>query len=280
MEDSGAILCQISLLKDMLDQVNEEIESNYEITREIESEIVKCCEIETEYAVRESELTRTSYHLHFEINGFMAVTSDAMASITRLKTELSSLRIKRDEICNGMNKKQEEFISCCLDFQKDIDQGENCEMKTVLSEKVNLENEIKMLTTKKSSLQNSVSAFVEDLLENLRCTNSALHFEIQSGNLVNQKLLKDIDELKATLLSVISMNSGISSWNGLWTGFYHYKRDGHGHKELPSEQLDKLKPPEWLIFRTRSLDIDICIPHLGETKYAYSEIKHAYWTAK
>lgn len=45
-------------------------------------------------------------------------------------------------------------------------------MKTVLSEKVNLENEIKLLTTKNSSLQNSVSAFVEDLLEDLRYTNS------------------------------------------------------------------------------------------------------------
>lgn len=45
-------------------------------------------------------------------------------------------------------------------------------MKTVLSEKVNLENEIKLLTTKNSSLQNSVSAFVEDLLEDLRYANS------------------------------------------------------------------------------------------------------------
>lgn len=35
--------------------------------------------------------------------------------------------------------------------------------------------------------------------------NAALHFEIQSGNLETEKLLKDIEELKATLLSVISM---------------------------------------------------------------------------
>lgn len=35
--------------------------------------------------------------------------------------------------------------------------------------------------------------------------NAALNFEIQSRNLENEKLLKDIDELKATLLSVISM---------------------------------------------------------------------------
>lgn len=49
-------------------------------------------------------------------------------------------------------------------------------MKTVLSEKVNLENEIQLLTTKKSSLQNSVSAFVEELLEDLRHTNSGIIF--------------------------------------------------------------------------------------------------------
>ncbi|XP_063945392.1 uncharacterized protein LOC108213455 isoform X2 [Daucus carota subsp. sativus] len=205
MEDSGAILCHISLLKDMLDQVNEEIEASYQITREIESEIVKCCEIETEYAVKESELTRNLYHLHFEIHGLMAVTSDSMASIKRLEAELSCLRIKRDEICNGMDNKREEFISSCLKFQKDIDKGENCEMRTLLSEKVNLENEIELLTTKNSSLQNSVSAFVEELLEDLRNTNSALHFEIQSGNVEYEKLLRDIDEQKATLLSVISM---------------------------------------------------------------------------
>lgn len=45
-------------------------------------------------------------------------------------------------------------------------------MKTVLSEKVNLEDEIKLLTMKNSSLQNSVSAFVESLLEDLHHTNS------------------------------------------------------------------------------------------------------------
>ncbi|KAM3267755.1 hypothetical protein P3S67_032173 [Capsicum chacoense] len=55
MEDSGAILCQISSFKDMLDQVNEEIEANIQVTREIESKIVKCTEIETALAARESE---------------------------------------------------------------------------------------------------------------------------------------------------------------------------------------------------------------------------------
>lgn len=56
MEDSGAILAHISSLKEMLDQVNEEIEANIQITREIESGIVKCEENEADLASRETEV--------------------------------------------------------------------------------------------------------------------------------------------------------------------------------------------------------------------------------
>lgn len=54
--------------------MNEEIESNIQITREIESEIVKCSEIESSLAARESELTKTLYVTQFEINGLATVT--------------------------------------------------------------------------------------------------------------------------------------------------------------------------------------------------------------
>jgi hypothetical protein len=54
--------------------VNEEIEANIQITREIESEIVKCSEIESALAARESELTKTLYVSQFEINGLATVT--------------------------------------------------------------------------------------------------------------------------------------------------------------------------------------------------------------
>lgn len=53
--------------------MNDEIEANIQITREIESEIVKCSEIETALALRESDLTKTLYVSHFEINGFAIV---------------------------------------------------------------------------------------------------------------------------------------------------------------------------------------------------------------
>lgn len=43
------------------------------MTTEIESKIVKCTEIETALAARESELTRTAYALQFEIAGLMKV---------------------------------------------------------------------------------------------------------------------------------------------------------------------------------------------------------------
>ncbi|KAM0037502.1 hypothetical protein Hdeb2414_s0013g00403881 [Helianthus debilis subsp. tardiflorus] len=58
MDVSGAILCQFSALKDMLDEVNEEIYANFQITSDMELEIVECSE--RTLAVSESELMKTS----------------------------------------------------------------------------------------------------------------------------------------------------------------------------------------------------------------------------
>ncbi|OMO91947.1 hypothetical protein CCACVL1_06945 [Corchorus capsularis] len=109
MEDSGTILLQISCLKDMLDQVNEEIEANIQITREIESEIVR-----------------------------------------------------------------EEFTKMCLEFQRDIENGDNSELVTLLSEKELLKNEIHLLEKKNNALSNSMSAFVEEILEDLYTSNAGV----------------------------------------------------------------------------------------------------------
>ncbi|KAJ0049051.1 hypothetical protein Pint_16421 [Pistacia integerrima] len=76
MDDSGAILSHISSFKDMLDQINEEIEANFQITAEIESEIVKCAEIETALALKESELTKILFISQFEIVGLQSVTGN------------------------------------------------------------------------------------------------------------------------------------------------------------------------------------------------------------
>ncbi|KAM7471155.1 hypothetical protein LguiA_009338 [Lonicera macranthoides] len=205
MEDSSAILCQISSLKDMLDQVNEEIEANFQITREIESEIVKCCEIETALATRESKLTKMVYLSQFEIHGLMSVTSDSRVSVKRLEEELHCLTLKRDEILKGMNTNREGFTKLCLAFQKDIEKGEDGELGALLSEKEYLENEIDLLSKNNNALQNSVSAFIEEILEDLQNFNSALQVEIHCRELENEKLLEDINELKTTMASVISM---------------------------------------------------------------------------
>ncbi|XP_061352983.1 uncharacterized protein LOC133297795 [Gastrolobium bilobum] len=172
MEDSGAILAHISSLKEMLDQVNEEIETNIQITREIESSIVRCEEIESDLATRESELIKTSGMLKFDTVGYVTVAADFRASVSSLEEELCCLKMKRDEIVNRMDEKRENFTALCLEFQREIDKREKCEVRTLLSEKDSLENEIQLLDKKNNVLKNSVLAFVEEILEDLQSSNS------------------------------------------------------------------------------------------------------------
>ncbi|XVF09653.1 hypothetical protein REPUB_Repub07fG0113000 [Reevesia pubescens] len=173
MEDSGAILYQISCLKGMLDQVNEEIESNIQITREIESEIVKCTEFEAALVNTESQLTRSLYISHFEIDGFLSVTGDLRNSLKLLEEELSFLRTNRDDMLKRIENKREGFTKLCLEFQREIDNGENYnELVTLLSEKELLENEIHLLDKKNNALRNSMSAFVDEILEDIYTSNS------------------------------------------------------------------------------------------------------------
>ncbi|XP_057480748.1 uncharacterized protein LOC130767767 [Actinidia eriantha] len=205
MDDSGAILCQISSLKDMLDQVNEEIEASIQVTREIESEIVKCSEAESALSIRESELAKMVYMLDFEISGLISVTADSRTSANHLEEDLRCLRMKCDEIVKRVINMRDGFTTSCLDFQRNIDKGQNDVLRDLLLEKEFLENELHLLSKKNNTLQNSMLAFVEEILEDLRGSNSALHVELENGKIENEKLLKDIDELKTTLLSTISI---------------------------------------------------------------------------
>lgn len=66
----------------------------------------------------------------------------------------------------------EGFTKLCLAFQKDIVKGEDGELGALLSEKEYLENEIDLLSKNNNALQNSVSAFVEEILEDLHNSNS------------------------------------------------------------------------------------------------------------
>ena len=67
---------------------------------------------------------------------------------------------------------RETFSKLCLDFQKKIDEEGKGKLGTLLAEKEYLENEAHLLRTKISSLQNSMSDFVEDIVEGINASNS------------------------------------------------------------------------------------------------------------
>ncbi|KAF8005808.1 hypothetical protein BT93_K0172 [Corymbia citriodora subsp. variegata] len=168
MEDSSAILCQISCLKDMLDQVNEEIELSIQITREMESEIVKCSEAEAALAAREAELTKLLYASQFELIGLATVTAESRKSVTSTEQELHSLRNKRDGIQERMIRKREGFIRQCLEFQQGIDRGESERLQSLLVEKESLEKEMDIFTKGDYALQSSVSTSLAEMVKDLQ----------------------------------------------------------------------------------------------------------------
>lgn len=71
-------------------------------------------------------------------------------------------------------------------------------------EKESLENEIDSLHQTNSSVTNSLSAFLEEILEDLQSSNNALGAQIQRANEENKQVQKQIDGLRATLLSTVS----------------------------------------------------------------------------
>lgn len=76
---------------------------------------------------------------------------------------------------------REEFTAHCLEFQREIDNRENCKVRTLLAEKYSLENEIQLLDEKNCVLKNSVLAFVEEILEDLHNSNSGNNICIQGS---------------------------------------------------------------------------------------------------
>ncbi|XP_020519580.1 uncharacterized protein LOC18428759 isoform X2 [Amborella trichopoda] len=100
MEDSGSILCESPALKDMLDQVNEELEANIQRPREIESEVVKCSEVENKLLDREAELTHLINSKKFEMSGLAAVSAVASASLKHMEEEVMCLTSKREKMLN------------------------------------------------------------------------------------------------------------------------------------------------------------------------------------
>ncbi|XP_021761271.1 uncharacterized protein LOC110726115 [Chenopodium quinoa] len=204
MDDSGAILLQISTLNDMLDKVNDEIEANIQITREIESEIVKIEEIENALGARESELMKLIYLSQFELSGLITVTVNSRKSIAALTEEINDQRRKKDDLRDRLNKKRESFSVACIEFQKKIE-SEGCNiLREMLLEKESLEDEIHKLDQTGYNFRVPVTALSEDILEDLYRSNSALATEIQERQAENEQVLKEIEELRSILLSTIS----------------------------------------------------------------------------
>ncbi|CAI9113628.1 OLC1v1014263C1 [Oldenlandia corymbosa var. corymbosa] len=186
-------------------KVNEEIEKNIQVTRDIESEIVKCEEVESALIARELELMRNAYGLQLEIQGLNTVSADSASSVKLLEEDLCRLRMKKTETKRRMNSRWEGFVALCLEFQKDISKPESPQAWKLMEEKESLENEIHNLSQKNNALQNSMQAFVEEVVAELQCSISALQVDIQRKSFENENLLGDINELKATLLSAISV---------------------------------------------------------------------------
>ncbi|CAH2080132.1 unnamed protein product [Thlaspi arvense] len=156
MEDSGVILCQISVYKDMLDQV----------TREIESEIVKCSELESNLSVKEAELTRSFLASQFEISGLISVTADSRNSLKLLEDEICRLRSEHCQLLRRITEKREGFVKMCFEFQRDIFVDGDNELRSLLSEREFLENEVRMLKEKNATVKNSILAYMEDEMWN------------------------------------------------------------------------------------------------------------------
>lgn len=204
MDDTGAILHQISTLKEMLDKVNDEIEANIQITREIESEIVKIEEIESSLDARESELMKLIYLSQYELSDLIAVTANSRKSVAALTEEINHQRRKKDDLLERLNKKREIFSMTCIEFQKKLESEECNKLRAMLLEKESIENEIHKLDQTDTNFRIPVSALSEEILEDLHRSNSALSVEIQERQAENEQLLKEIEELRSMLLSTIS----------------------------------------------------------------------------
>ncbi|KAH7672117.1 Assembly domain of cartilage oligomeric matrix protein [Dioscorea alata] len=113
MDDSGAILSQISAYKDLLDEVNEEIEQNIQKTREIESEIVKCLEVEKDSVTKESDLLKMLSMRDFELSGLVQIAATSRNSCESLACDLRLLQMNKDETIKRISQKRLSNLKWC-----------------------------------------------------------------------------------------------------------------------------------------------------------------------
>ncbi|KAJ3683599.1 hypothetical protein LUZ60_013826 [Juncus effusus] len=206
MEDSAAILHQISSLKEMLDQVNEEIEHNIQKTRNLESEIVKHSEIEEEYLKKEDELTKLVLIAEFELSGLTQVVGSATASLDALESNLKLEKINYAEMKRKFSDKMEKFTSECGQFQASLTE-ETKELTLLLEGKAAVEKESSSLKSKLNTLHNSTNEYIAAILEEIYTSCSILEADIKKGVLEYKSVLKDIENLKVFFANTIGSSS-------------------------------------------------------------------------
>uniref|UniRef100_A0A7N0UGR4 Uncharacterized protein n=1 Tax=Kalanchoe fedtschenkoi TaxID=63787 RepID=A0A7N0UGR4_KALFE len=160
--------------------------------------MVRCNEMEIELAETESELMKACYATEFEVNGLATLSAFLKASVKSVEDALCHQRNKQNEVVAKIDSKRDGFIISCHDFQWKIQADQT--IMALSSQKESLEYEYELLIRKENALSLSMSAFVEDVLEELRSSLSVLEFEVLSKEDENKKILQDIDDLKATLL--------------------------------------------------------------------------------
>ncbi|XP_078169961.1 uncharacterized protein LOC144564252 [Carex rostrata] len=202
MEDSAAILHQISSLKDMLDQVNEEIQQNIQKTREIESEIVKNSEIEKEYLTKECELQKSVLISEFELSGWIQVSGTGTTSLEALQTKVKSQKLNLGEIKRRFSEKMDNFTNECAQFQATVIESSK-EIASVVEEKKALQKEMLNLEQKINTYQNSTTDYMAEILEEIYRSCSVLEADLKHGIANYMSVLEDIHNLKIIFANTI-----------------------------------------------------------------------------
>ncbi|KAB2633695.1 CAP-Gly domain-containing linker protein 1 [Pyrus ussuriensis x Pyrus communis] len=126
-----------------------------------------------------------------------------------------ALAAKESDLTKTLYFSQSELtgLLTVANFQKDIDNGNANELHALMLEKQFLENEIRLLEEKNNGLKNSMLAFVEGI----RSANT-LQVDTQRGSRENEKLVKNIDNMKTSLPSSFDYSNRYVSGARSWTG--------------------------------------------------------------
>ncbi|XP_078432810.1 uncharacterized protein LOC144704306 isoform X2 [Wolffia australiana] len=193
--DSAVILREISMLKNMIDQVNEEIEENIQRTRHMESELLRYSEIEKVCQMREENLLKMVAGDEFELNNVLTVSE--------FKDELNAMKLRIQNMLKNIEEKREKFIAKCQKFQREIMSGDSAELCELLSVIDSLENEQQNLCSKVNLLKDSTAEFVEELLREIHSATVALEVRIKLTSSENTKVSQHIEDLKHLICSLI-----------------------------------------------------------------------------